>query len=166
MRVFEVTPLAGVSPVDFGATRDTVRRALGAAFRPFRKSARAEHETDAFDTLGFHVYYRGVPPTVEFIELFHAEGSVFRYKGVDVFRTAAADLFRILADEAEWYNHVGSFVFPALQVAMYRSHPFDPDHDEFDRWESFAVACAAYYSQTVPKRAGRPMTPRPNPFAR
>jgi len=160
MRLFQIAPLVGVGPVEFGATRDTVRQALGGSFRTFRKSPSSEHEIDEFSSLGFHMYYRGLSPTVAFIELFHAEGSVFRYNGVDVFRTPAPELFQFLADQAKWYERVGSFIFPAIQVALYRSHSYDPDCDEFDRWEAFAVAPAGYYGET-PRRRAVPSVPSP-----
>jgi hypothetical protein len=144
-----------------------VRATLAEPCQPFRKSLRSQHDTDAFDTLGFHVYYGGALPEVEYIDLFHVDQSAFLYEDVDIFRTRADDLFQFLASHAKWYERVGSYIFPTLQFGVWRSHPFDPNYDKFDRWEAFGVARPGYFSDTPPQKArhSKQRPPPPCPFA-
>ncbi len=50
-------------------TRDEVRRAVGAPFREFKKSAASATTTDAFEELLVHVYYRADTGGCELVEL-------------------------------------------------------------------------------------------------
>ena len=54
---FDIKPYTGVGPIEFGMTRVDVRRQLNAPVDAFRKTATSTTLTDAFDTLGLHVYY-------------------------------------------------------------------------------------------------------------
>lgn len=65
---FDIRPYEGVGPVKLGMTREEVRAAVGAPFEEFRKSAGDELPTDAFDTVGLHVYYKR-PGVCEAVEL-------------------------------------------------------------------------------------------------
>src|SRR5262245_30058793 len=166
MRVFDITPLVGVGPVEFGITRDEVREALGEEARPFWKRLRMEHMVDAFETLGFHVYYQGMAAMVEFIEVHHEEGAAFRYEGVDIFRTPAPELIRILTAKTPGYGNDCEHTFPALQFGFYRSHPFDAEYQEFDRWESLGVGPTGYFPDRPRERPPRKGPPPVNPFTK
>ncbi|MSU78669.1 MAG: hypothetical protein EXS16_11320 [Gemmataceae bacterium] len=153
MRTFKITPMVGVGPVCFGIAREQVRKALRADFDTFRKSQKSRHETDAFDTLGMHIYYTGDEPVVGFVELWDEEDSSFLFDGHDVFRTEASKLVGILSARSDYNNDQGSIVFPKLQVALYRSHPFDPDVEEFDAWEAFSVGPTGYFKPRIKNRS-------------
>ena len=56
---FEIVSYVSVGPLHFGMTVDEVReRLLPAQAVPFMKATTSEHPTDAFDSLGLHVFYR------------------------------------------------------------------------------------------------------------
>lgn len=63
----EIEPYVGVGPVRLGMTVEQVRASVGAEFDTFRKTPMSEMETDAFDSVGFHVHYKlpGVCKSVE-----------------------------------------------------------------------------------------------------
>jgi hypothetical protein len=54
---FEIVPYVHVGPIEFGLTRTDLRRRLNSPADGFRKSPTDTVLTDAFDTLGFHVFY-------------------------------------------------------------------------------------------------------------
>lgn len=63
-----ITSFVGVGIIRFGESRSVVRRLLGAPVVTFRKDV-GENETDAFNSLGLHVYYDG-RDGVEYVEMF------------------------------------------------------------------------------------------------
>jgi len=54
---FDLRPLHGVGIVDFGMTRDAVRRTLNVPYEEFMKTPDATVPTDDFRSLDVHVYY-------------------------------------------------------------------------------------------------------------
>jgi hypothetical protein len=56
---FEIRPLQGVGPLDFGMPRDEVRRRLNSPFEEFMKTPDSVLPTDDFQQLNIHVYYEG-----------------------------------------------------------------------------------------------------------
>lgn len=50
-----VIPLARISPIKFGATRDAVRMEAGPEFEEFRKAPSSRNTDDDYGS--FHVYY-------------------------------------------------------------------------------------------------------------
>ena len=68
MLSWQIDSFESVGPIAFGETRDTIRSVLGSGFRSFRKT-QDENETDAYDSLGVHIYYDD-SNCVEFVELF------------------------------------------------------------------------------------------------
>lgn len=54
---FIVIPKTSVGPVVFGQNREQVRVAAKSPVTPFWKTPESTVQTDAFDELGFHVYY-------------------------------------------------------------------------------------------------------------
>jgi hypothetical protein len=65
---YPIEPYVGVGPIRLGMTVAEVRAAVGGDVRPFRKGPKATRDTDAFDKLGFHVFYKdpGICEAVEF----------------------------------------------------------------------------------------------------
>jgi hypothetical protein len=64
-----IRPYQGVGPIDFGMTIEQVRRSVGATVESFYKTVDSAFPTDAFDSLGMHVYYR-LPGCCDAVELF------------------------------------------------------------------------------------------------
>lgn len=65
LTVYEIVPHVGVGPVRLGMSRSEVRRVVPGPCEPFRKTADAVQETDAFHNSGFQVFYGGNAPVVE-----------------------------------------------------------------------------------------------------
>lgn len=65
----EIEPYQGIAGVKFGMSRGQVRHALNSSVQAFKKLPTDELDTDAFDDLGMHVYYKN-PDVCEAIELF------------------------------------------------------------------------------------------------
>jgi hypothetical protein len=81
---FEIAPLQGVGPILFRMPREKVRKTLqsiGADFDAFQKSEQLKYKTDAFDSMGLHVYYTGKKPLVNFVEVFSGDGVAHLYRG-------------------------------------------------------------------------------------
>jgi hypothetical protein len=66
---YEIRPLRGAGPIDFGMSIERVREVVGVPFTTFLKTASSKLPTDAFNTLGFHVFYK-FPGICEAIEFF------------------------------------------------------------------------------------------------
>ena len=65
---WQIESFRSVGPVSFGQSRDDIRSELGSDFQTFKK-AEGENDTDAYDSLGLHIYYDD-HDHVEFIEAF------------------------------------------------------------------------------------------------
>src|SRR5436309_419457 len=63
-----IRPYEGIGPIRFGMQRAEVRAALGGPFREFKKTVNSVTPTDAFPTLGVHVYYK-LPGSCEAVEV-------------------------------------------------------------------------------------------------
>ena len=153
MQIYDVSPGVGIGPVKLGASPDDVRAVMGSVPRRFMKTPKSEHATEAWHTL--HVYYRGSPPTVEFIELGKSSEFRVRYKGVDVFGTRASDLIALVSADTPYDprdRELGySYVFPAIELSLWRSVvPESDDADDSDgwptatRWSASPVASATW----------------------
>jgi hypothetical protein len=69
MNLKDVLPFDGLGDLRFGMPRDMVRELLGVAYQSFRKTSSSPRLTDAYDGLGFHLYY-DTEDRLEFIETF------------------------------------------------------------------------------------------------
>jgi len=73
----EIEPYVGAGPVRLGTTIEQVRQSVGAEVTTFKKAPTDEMGTDAFDSVGLHVYYK--PPGVcEALELMAPADPTFR----------------------------------------------------------------------------------------
>lgn len=116
MQIYDISPGVGIGPVKLGSSPDDVRAIMGGAPHRFMKTSKSEHATEAWHNHAFHVYYRGSPPTVEFIELGKSSEFVVRYRGIDIFDTRASDLVVRISADAPYDPHdreLGySYLFP------------------------------------------------------
>lgn len=65
---WQIESFKSVGPISFGQSRDEIRNLLGSGFRSFKKTE-GENDTDAYDSLGIHLYYDD-DDRVEFVEAF------------------------------------------------------------------------------------------------
>lgn len=134
-----IKPLIGVGPLELGMYRSMVQKVFPVAPKAFKKTKWSEHETDAFDDIGFHVYYGGANPVVDFIEMFPEDATTFLLDGLDIFRTVSSDLIAHLSDKAEVLEKtVGCcYIYPTLELSLWRSHL--PASSEIDRFSAIGI---------------------------
>jgi hypothetical protein len=147
---YTVQPFVGVGPVLLGMSRDEVRRVMPEPAKPFRKAQTSQHETDAFHTSGFQVFYGGDQPTVEYIEL--SRRSVVRalYRELDVFATPADEVVVHVSRDSE-FDHSDpeipySYLFRGLQLSLWRPTIPESDADTEGRYFStIGIGKRGYY---------------------
>lgn len=81
---FEVKPKIGIGPVQLGAERAQAIRCMGQEPDSFLKTPDSLHPTDAFYSSAFQVFYEGVSPIVESIELSRDGGFEILMSGIKV----------------------------------------------------------------------------------
>lgn len=147
MKALEVSPLVGVGSVKLGMSRDEVHAVMGAPPVSFKKVPTSRHPTEAWHQSGFQVFYGGIEPRVEFIELSANCGFEVRCLGQPVFQTPASKLVKQLAtispfDQSD--RELGySYVFPALELAVWRPVMEEPEGKYFS---TVGIGCAGYFS--------------------
>ena len=154
LTVYEVVPHVGVGPVYLGMTRDEVRRVMPGPYEAFRKVPDAQHETDAFLSSGFQVFYGGELPVAEYIELSRESGFRAVYRGIDVFATPADEVVAHVCrdaafDSADW--ELGySYIFPDLDLGLWRPVlPESAADSEGREFSTIGVGVLGYYDKHV-----------------
>lgn len=151
MTIFDVIPGEGVGPVRLGMTLAEARAAMPEGRESFMKGAEAVHQTDSWFDSGFQVFYKGQPALVHFIELSRDCGFEARCFGVPIFATPADEVVNRLSDRAALDiddPELGcSYVFPSLELAVWRPFMPETDDDEEARYFStIGVGSEGYYS--------------------
>jgi hypothetical protein len=148
----ELIPHVGAGPVRLGMTRDQARDAVGVEPQPFLKSPGSPYPTDAFDGLGigFHVYYDGPEPVVDFIELANGGGLEALLGDVDVFATPADVLVARLEREhaLDPSSEPGYlYLFRDLGLSLWRSTiPESEDDPEGRYFDAVAIGTPESFS--------------------
>lgn len=81
---YEIIPLAGVGPVALGASREAVLSCMCMKPESYKKTPMSEYETDTFYSCGFQIFYAGIKPTVESIELSRGSGFDVMFSGLKI----------------------------------------------------------------------------------
>ena len=144
MRQFEIVPGAGVGPIKIGMTKAEVHGVFG--LPEFESGNR-------FGYLGgFFIDFddRG---QVEFIELAQSEIFAATYLGHDLHRIEAESAIGFVAAHAALDNNHPepgySYIFPELQMSLWRSVKPDDDSDLDGRhFEAIGIGCDEYFSST------------------
>ena len=130
---FNVIPLEKAGPVSLGMNRQQVRDALSVPVVSFKKTSTSAAATDAFLEHAFQVFY-DENDRAEFIELSSGGPFTALYKGISVFETKADDLVALVSQDASVDLNdpeLGySFVFPALELSLWRGSLPETDEDE------------------------------------
>jgi len=154
---FQIEPGIGVGPVKLGMSKDAVHAALG-----IPKSSRDGREgfLDGFfvdfDDAGF----------VEFIELAKSGDFTALFEGVSLHDLAADEAVQFVSRFDQFSNnnreHGYSFIFPKLQMSLWRGTIPEEDQDENDPdgryFEAIGVAVSGYFDGNIP-----PLSPAPVP---
>ncbi|WP_449465478.1 hypothetical protein [Stenotrophomonas humi] len=143
METYEATPHKGIGPVLLGMTRDAVHLALGNSFTSFRKAPSSAHPTDAWHKAAFQVFYEGLAPTVEYIELSRDGDFSVNVMGRSVFDTPAAELISLIeavtASDKSDPERGFSYVFPELDLSLWRPSLAD------QRFATIGIGRPGYY---------------------
>ncbi len=112
---WHIESFRSVGPIVFGESRTSVRKVLGSDFRTFKKDL-GGNETDAYDSLGAHIYYDD-SGLVEFVELFAPSDALFQ--GVSLVGRKVKDIvadLKKLGHEGE-QDDVG-YIFDELGIGL------------------------------------------------
>jgi hypothetical protein len=135
---YVVQPLVGVGPVLLGMTRDEVRQVMPEKPRPFQKTPNSKYEVDAFHGSAFQVFYGGEQPVVEYIELSGGLRVRALYGDLDVFATPADEVIARISVDADHDKEDPelpyAYIFPGLQLALWRPRLPEDDGDEDGRY--------------------------------
>jgi hypothetical protein len=141
---FEVQPLVGVMPVRLGMLRSEVREVMRVPPHEYRKAPNVP--ADAFHG-GFHVFYGGEEPSVEYIELSRDCGFDAVFDGTNVFDVPADDLVSQLTRLTPFDPNdpeLGySFVFPRWELALWRPVTLDVEGRYFS---TVGIGVRGYFS--------------------
>jgi hypothetical protein len=136
---FEIVPGVGVGPVRFGMHPADVQRLLGAPQHV--KNDDASHERQSF-LGGFMVDFR--EGRVEFIELAKSEQFRATFHGASLHDLPPEEAVSFVSQYAAYDDadpELGhSFVFLALQLALWRPYVPDPDEPDDDDYSFHAVS--------------------------
>ncbi len=117
---------------------------------PFRKGRFASTDTDSYLNNAFQVFFDH-DDKVEFIELSNTPAITATYKGRDVFALHADDVVRLVARDAPFDPddpELGySFMFPDLDLALWRPFPPKDEHDPEGRhFATIGIGKRGYFS--------------------
>lgn len=147
---YEVIPHQGVGPVLLGMTREESRAAMNVPPHSFRKGRFASTDTDGYLDNAFQVFFDH-DDRVEFIELSNAPAITATYKGRDLFALHADDVVRFVARDAPFDPddpELGySYIFPDLELALWRSIRPEDEHDPEGRhFATIGIGKRGYFS--------------------
>lgn len=147
MKSIEVIPLVGAGSVRLGMSRLEVHKALGQPVCSFMKVPTSLHPTDAWHSNGFQVFYAGIEPAVEFIELSAGCGFEATCFNHSIFATPAATLVQRFTTHAAFDAadaELGcSYVFPSLELALWRPTEVEPEGQFFS---SIGIGVRGYFA--------------------
>jgi hypothetical protein len=121
---YSLIPLTSLGPIKLGALRTEVHQIMGEPEASFRKTPASLHDTDSFNSRGFHLYYRDEPAVVEFIEVFAATEVNFNLFGLDPFSAPIDQLVALLETKTPGRQEEDeSWIFPELSISLWQEDP-------------------------------------------
>jgi hypothetical protein len=129
-----------------------VRQLITVPVGPFRKDPNSRYEVDGFFDAAIQVHYIGDHPIVEFIELSSDPRLRVLYGEIEVFATPADEVLMQICVEADFDRNDPevpySYIFPALQLALWRPVVPEDEHDEDGRYFStIGIGQRGYFDQ-------------------
>ena len=117
MNLADVVPFEGLGDLRFDTPRAAVRALLATDHRSFQKSPLSRQLTDAYDTLGFHLYYDD-EDRLEFIETFPPCDPT--YRGIRLLKGSRQRVLQQLADLGHTASHEDEgYNFKQLGLVLY-----------------------------------------------
>lgn len=141
-----IHPHVGIGPIQFGMTRDEVRRTLGTRPTPFRKLSQSPLETDAFDDFALHVCYRP-PAFCEAVECFGSANVI--YNGFRILNRPCSEVrdWIVQLDRGVEIDHAGMKSF-SLGIALYAPGVIESPEEEV---QAVLVFEPGYYERERPE---------------
>jgi hypothetical protein len=152
MFAFFIEPLVGVGPIKFGQTRSEVRAVMSGLGQS--QTRLRSPKTDCFFGSALQVSY-DQEERVEFIESAPSDAFQFLFHGEALHEMPAEDAVRFVSEFADYDSGPAakgySYIFPALQLALWRGVLPSPDPEELRGrfFESVAVGRAGYFDQRL-----------------
>jgi hypothetical protein len=151
MNQYDVVPLRGVGPVLLGMVREEVHVVMGPQSQLLQKVTDDASTIEAYHEGGFQVFF-DESDEVEYIELSSFDHSfAAMYRGREVFTTRARELLDLISAEASFDPEdpeIGySYIFPELQLSLWRPVILEDDEDSEGRYFStIGIGRHGYYS--------------------
>ena len=152
---YNIEPHKGIGPIKIGMTREQSRKAIGLKPKPFRKSASDKIPTDAYYQNSLQVFFDD-NKHVEYIEVSGPGPIRVLYKGIDFFSLKADEAIALISKDAPYDPNdpeLGySYVFPALELSIWRPVLPDPEDDEDNTstdqgFSTIGIGRPGYYSE-------------------
>ena len=151
MHLFDAVSLVGFGPVHLGMSRNEVRRLLPGPRVSFGRWQAEPDSTEAFLGNAFQVDY-DAEGRAGYIELSRGGPFTVTYKGIDVFRTPAAQIEALISQDAAYdqsHPEVGSsYVYPRLALSVWRDDKPEDDPDDRELglyFDTIGLGQAGYY---------------------
>lgn len=129
----EINPHIGVGPVRLGMSCSEARSMIAVPFRSFKKSSTDVSLTDAYFNNCFQLFFDEAD-VVNYIELSNPIKAL--YKGIPVFDSKAEVIIAAISLDAAVEQSVlepgYSFLFPSLDLSLWRPTIPEPDQAEQD----------------------------------
>ena len=146
---FEIKPLVGIGPVEFGMTRAEVRDVLarlgGGRMRP------RSPDCDTYFDAAFQVNYDG-EGRVEFIETAKHSSLRVVFNGHPLHDLPAETVVRLVSEVASggWEERRHTYIVPSHQLSFWRGVTPEPDQSPEDRdgryFEAIGAGREGYFS--------------------
>lgn len=147
--IYELHPLKGVPPIQFGMSASQVRAAFTEVPTVFRKTLDSG-EIYAYQHHALQVFFDAAQ-TVEFIEFSRSEHLHILYAGIDLLGTLAGQVIEQLSQLVPYDQNAPeqgySYTFPTLELALWR--PVLPQRrggNEGRYFRTVGIGRAGYYS--------------------
>jgi hypothetical protein len=136
-----IDPLDGVGPIKFGMKRQDVHAVLGAPS--------ATHDGREYFLDGVMVSF-SADDCVEFVEMARSEKFIATYRGVNLHEMPADDAVNFICQDAAFDKNAPepgySYVFPALQISLWRGTlPESPDDEDGAHFEAIGLGKSGYF---------------------
>ena len=147
---WKLKPDEGAEQISFGMSYDQVVSILGEPDQPLSGLWRSDTKRAGWREGGLAIHFH---PSVIFIEFSRDIGLVPKLLGIDVFSTPAAEVVTALESEGHSFDATDpelghTYVFPAIQVGLWRQVLPEADDDEEGRYfDTVSAGRDGYYTQ-------------------
>lgn len=147
MQTYELQPLHGIGPIQFGMHRSAVHDLLGKPWKSMTR-ANAPEPYDCYFFGSFQISYDD-NDRVEYIEVSGDQHVGFFYNQMNLFTTEAEQIIELMSQSYALDEHTPEkgycFIFPDLELSFWR--PVSPDYSAEGRFfSSVGLGKPGYYN--------------------